>query len=144
MTADRAQHVLRRDGHTAGAGRWRMTDEQWAKFNGSPLARSGAEISDLINEALADRQSLDRLHWPFLDGIVAGLRWVTGMPDSPAPITGRPTVGSTPTWTEVAEEVDASEDILYGQREDSRPGGYATGVEHALMWAIADTDERPL
>lgn len=139
----RGDHVLHRDGHRAGLRRWRMTPDEWNEFNAHPIRRSRGEVADVIRTAKEDRASLGREHWPYADGILLAFAWAMDG-EGTAPITGRPIVGDRPTWVEIAEEIDAAEDVLYGKREDRRPQHYAVGVEATLMWLIADGDEPPV
>lgn len=141
--SDRGRHVLQREGHPAGLRRWRMSDAEWHEFNTHPITRDMAAIAAVMEEARHDRTTLGREHWPHLDAIVLAIAWAVDGEGS-APLTGQGIVGARPTWVEIAEEIDAAEDVLYGKREDRRGQGYAVGVEHALMWLIDDTDETPV
>lgn len=134
--------MLKREGHPAGAGRWRLSDADWDHFNTHPVTRDTGHIGRVIDDVRAARAELDREHWPYLDAIDAAIAWAT-TGSGAAPMTARPILADRPSWVEICEEIDIAEDVLYGQRRDERDQGYAVGVEHALMWLINDTDEPP-
>lgn len=140
---DRGRHVLHREGHVAGLRRFRMSEAEWTEFNAHPIRRSETEAGKVIDKAQRRRSTLGREHWPYLDGILLAFAWaISG--EGAAPVTAQPIVGARPTWLEIAEEIDAAEDIVYGKRTDRRPQGFAVGVEATLMWLIADGDEPPV
>lgn len=137
----RGEWLLRRDGHRAGTGRLRWDDQQWHQFNTHPITRSAEQINEQIVDA--EQGATDGSVSGFSRGIAAALRWAIGE-GGPGPVTGKPTMGPAPTWVEVAVEIDAAEDVIYREREDRRSTDWMVGVEHALMWAIGDTDQAPM
>lgn len=137
----RAEQLLRRDGHPAGAGRLRWDDQRWHQFNTHPITRSAEQINEQITAA--EQGAPDGSISVFSRAIAAAMRWAIGE-GGPGPITGEPIVGAAPTWVEIAVEIDAAEDVIYRERDDRRPRSWMVGVEHALMWTIGDTDQAPM
>ena len=80
----------------------------------------------------------------FLDrarAVVEALGWVLG--ERPAPITGTPPTGEM-TNVVAGREEDLALDVLYRRADHGINFSYASGVEHALLWARGGTDEPPV
>lgn len=76
--------------------------------------------------------------------VVDALAWVLGL--GPAPITGVPGTAEV-SAADVGREINVALDVLYGrarhpEHDVARP--YASGVEHALLWASCATSDPPV
>ena len=76
---------------------------------------------------------------PYNRGQLAALGWVLGIVDL-SPLTGQAGVDVADRWALTREQIHATE-MLQGVRERDRRGiDYISGVEHALMWVLGQTD----
>jgi len=93
---------------------------------GPARLREGGELSAQLSVLGAESE---RTASSFVRGARDALRWLVG--GGPGPLTG---VLETPiALRSVVHELAAAEAVIYGPRSAQRD--YASGVEHALMWA---------
>lgn len=76
---------------------------------------------------------------PYDRGLLAALGWVLGMVEL-SPLSGQAGVDVSNPWVLTREQIQATE-MLQGLRDRDRRGiRYISGVEHALMWVLGETD----
>jgi hypothetical protein len=112
--------------------------------------REGEEVHDPMADQLRSRTELIaeitslRLHGERRDarnyyrGALAALQWIAE--GGPGPLTGHPQTQPLPAAA-IVHELAAAEALIYGHPSTRR--NYASGVEHALMWAQHATPDPP-
>jgi hypothetical protein len=90
---------------------------------------------EIINAQLTQCRRVDNT---FTRGAAAALRWLTL--GGPGPLTSA--LATPITFEAIVRELATAEAIIYGPPSDGRQ--YASGVEHALLWAESATSGPPV
>ncbi|MBB4920972.1 hypothetical protein [Streptosporangium saharense] len=142
---------LRRRLDAPGGWRLALTPREYAEYCNMGVVRSPeavAQVEAVNREDLAqyraDGVQPGHEDWglqQYTEGVLAALTWATGRALK-APLSGVQT--ARPSHEQMWAEATLGEEIARGQRASTLHRSYGTGVEAALLWLIARSDDPPI